>query len=216
MGWIDDATDQGPSAAPLTTRELAAIAQRVGGFALQPPLAAAVERHLAANAAGLVEVMRCLLVEDPAVARARLERLVAREAADSAAVATPDRAVLRRCGDLWEVEYAGRGLHLRHARGLTYLAELVARPGQPLWSCDLVARGGGSAPQDLARLSVTKAIGSILTRLAAVHPELHAHLAVTVRRGNFCVYTPDPHRPIRWVTGADGTTVPSQFTPSSV
>ena len=216
MGWLDDATDRGASTAKLTMREIVAVVERVGGIALRPPLAAAVERYLAANAAGLVDVMRCLLADEPAVALARLERLVATEAAGSAAAANPDRAVLRRRGDLWEVEYAGRGLHLRHARGLTYLAELVARPGEQLWSRDLVARGGRSAPQDLARLSVTKAIGAILARLAAAHPELHAHLAVTVRRGNFCVYTPDPRRPIRWLTGSDGTTVPSQVTPSLV
>jgi AAA ATPase domain len=49
-----------------------------------------------------------------------------------------------------------------------------------------------------ARLAVTKAVKSALHRLAAVHPRLAAHLQATVRRGYFCVYTPDPRTPIKW------------------
>jgi hypothetical protein len=49
-----------------------------------------------------------------------------------------------------------------------------------------------------ARLAVTKAVKSALQRLAAVHPRLAAHLQATVRRGYFCVYTPDPRTPITW------------------
>jgi AAA ATPase domain len=49
-----------------------------------------------------------------------------------------------------------------------------------------------------ARLAVTKAVKSALHRLAAVHPRLAAHLQATVRRGYFCVYTPDPRTPITW------------------
>jgi hypothetical protein len=48
-----------------------------------------------------------------------------------------------------------------------------------------------------ARLAVTKAVKSALHRLAAVHPRLAAYLQPTVRRGFFCVYTPDP--PITWL-----------------
>ena len=49
-----------------------------------------------------------------------------------------------------------------------------------------------------ARLMVTKAVKSALDRLAAVHQRLAAHLQATVRRGSFCVYTPDPRTPITW------------------
>ena len=49
-----------------------------------------------------------------------------------------------------------------------------------------------------ARIVVTKAVKSALHRLAALHPRLAAHLQATVRRGYFCVYTPDPRTPITW------------------
>ena len=49
-----------------------------------------------------------------------------------------------------------------------------------------------------ARLVVTKAVKSALCRLAVVHPRVAAHLQATVRRGYFCVYTPDPRTPITW------------------
>jgi len=49
-----------------------------------------------------------------------------------------------------------------------------------------------------ARLMVTKAVKSALNRLAVIHPRLAAHLRATVRRGYFCVYTPDPRTPITW------------------
>ena len=49
-----------------------------------------------------------------------------------------------------------------------------------------------------ARVSVTRAIRSTLTRIAAQNPELGAHLEATIRTGTFCSYTPDPRAPIAW------------------
>jgi tetratricopeptide (TPR) repeat protein len=49
-----------------------------------------------------------------------------------------------------------------------------------------------------ARLTVTKGIGSALTRIASAHPDLGAHLTATVKRGYFCVYVPDPRHAIDW------------------
>ncbi len=49
-----------------------------------------------------------------------------------------------------------------------------------------------------ARQTVTKRIKEALARIATLHPELGAHLGATVRRGYFCVYLPDPQRPIDW------------------
>jgi tetratricopeptide (TPR) repeat protein len=61
------------------------------------------------------------------------------------------------------------------------------------------ARGRRSATHgERARLSVTKGIGSAIARIDAEHPTLGAHLRATVRRGYFCVYTPDPRNPITW------------------
>jgi hypothetical protein len=70
-----------------------------------------------------------------------------------------------------------------------------------LLTMELVAASRGRRAADhaeRARLAVTKAVKSALRRLAAVHPRLAAHLQATVRRGYFCVYTPDPRTPITW------------------
>jgi len=49
-----------------------------------------------------------------------------------------------------------------------------------------------------ARQTVTKRIKEALERIARAHPDLGAHLGATVRRGYFCVYLPDPERPLDW------------------
>jgi tetratricopeptide (TPR) repeat protein len=49
-----------------------------------------------------------------------------------------------------------------------------------------------------ARVSVTKAIRSTLKRIGEHDPVLGRELGTTVRTGTFCVYEPDPRRPIVW------------------
>ncbi|HVO23455.1 MAG TPA: hypothetical protein VMW56_07485 [Candidatus Margulisiibacteriota bacterium] len=49
-----------------------------------------------------------------------------------------------------------------------------------------------------ARLTVTKGLKSALEKIRAAHPVLAGHLMVTLRRGYFCSYTPDPQRPMFW------------------
>ena len=49
-----------------------------------------------------------------------------------------------------------------------------------------------------ARLNVTRAIRAALANLARANPALGRHLAVTVRTGRYCSYTPDPRAPIHW------------------
>ena len=58
------------------------------------------------------------------------------------AVATA--AVLRREGDVWTIEWEGRSIRLRDAKGLHYLRTLLASPGVELPAIDLV--GGSGAP----------------------------------------------------------------------
>ncbi len=50
-----------------------------------------------------------------------------------------------------------------------------------------------------ARLTVTKGIKAALERISQNHPALGRHLAVTIRRGTFCAYMPDPRHPIPWM-----------------
>jgi hypothetical protein len=49
-----------------------------------------------------------------------------------------------------------------------------------------------------ARLNVTRAIRAAMANLARANPSLGRHLAVTVRTGRYCAYTPDPRAPIHW------------------
>jgi tetratricopeptide (TPR) repeat protein len=53
-------------------------------------------------------------------------------------------------------------------------------------------------PAERARVSVTKAIRSALDRIKRDCPDLHRHLAATVRTGTYCSYTPDPRVPVTW------------------
>ena len=49
-----------------------------------------------------------------------------------------------------------------------------------------------------ARVNVTRAIKSVLDRIAENSPPLSEHLAATLRTGQYCTYVPDPRSPIRW------------------
>ena len=49
-----------------------------------------------------------------------------------------------------------------------------------------------------ARLNATRAIRAAMANLARANPTLGRHLAVTVRTGRYCAYTPDPRVPIAW------------------
>lgn len=49
-----------------------------------------------------------------------------------------------------------------------------------------------------ARLNVTRAIRSVVQRIAAANPDLGEHLRVTIRTGTFCSYQPDPAAGVVW------------------
>jgi pimeloyl-ACP methyl ester carboxylesterase len=50
----------------------------------------------------------------------------------------PAAAEFRREGDVWTISFAGRTVHLKHARGLGDLAMLLAHPGQPVHAAELM------------------------------------------------------------------------------
>ena len=58
----------------------------------------------------------------------------------------------------------------------------------------------GSATER-ARSAVTQRVRSAIKRIAEQHPALADHLADRVETGTFCVYRPDPARPIEWDLG---------------
>ena len=83
-----------------------------------------------------------LLAGTAAAARALgLDSLAAAaEAAAHAAGAPPATAGrFSRDGGLWTLTYAGTTVRMRHAKGLSDLAVLLGRPGQPVAAADLIA-----------------------------------------------------------------------------
>lgn len=55
-----------------------------------------------------------------------------------------------------------------------------------------------SSEAERARLSVSKAIRTVLAKVETAHPELGSHLRATIRTGFYCAYLPDPRVPVRW------------------
>jgi hypothetical protein len=223
--------------------------------------------------------------------RAMLERIAQDEAALGAPAAAPPEpgpepaavsgatveGLLRRDGDVWTVAVGSRSIQVRHAKGLSYLAELLARPGVEIHAVDLVGARSSAADdralddgdlgpvlddeakrafrerlEDLraeveeaeafhdperasrareemellagelsravglggrdrrpgstaekARVNATRAIKSVLRRIADHDEALAQELLTTVATGTFCSYRPDPRRPVAWrVEGA--------------
>jgi tetratricopeptide (TPR) repeat protein len=60
-------------------------------------------------------------------------------------------------------------------------------------------RSAGSAAEH-ARVNITKAVKTALSRIRAYSPALADHLDATIHTGTFCSYTPDPRAPITWHT----------------
>jgi hypothetical protein len=54
-------------------------------------------------------------------------------------------AVFRRDGDVWAIAYDGKGLQLKDAKGVQYIARLLRRPGAEFHCADLAA-GGETEP----------------------------------------------------------------------
>jgi hypothetical protein len=130
------------------------------------------------------------------------------------------RNVFRREGEFWTIVYGGVTCHLRDTIGLKMLEVLLRRPGEFMTAIDLV-RSVPREPtldapkeratdahesflaRERARVRATRAIKSVLQRLAQRLPPLAAHFAATVRTGHRCVYFPDPRVPIVWQADGD-------------
>lgn len=179
----------GPSP-ELGREDVALLIRRLTGAEAPYDVVVAAHARLAAEPGRLAELIRCLL-GDTDTAQALSGFANGRQATSPA---------FRRDGDIWALEYGGIVLRLRDARGLWYLAQLLARPGEAVPVEELVAAAPGRRIRPIraarARVSVTKAIGSALVRIEALHPALGAHLAATVRRGRRCAYLPDEQRPL--------------------
>jgi hypothetical protein len=62
------------------------------------------------------------------------------------APAPPDR-VFRRSGDFWQLEFGGKGVHVKHTKGMTYIFHLLQAPGQSLHSMTLLFAAAGQQRQ---------------------------------------------------------------------
>ena len=60
-------------------------------------------------------------------------------------------------------------------------------------------RGGSGSHAERARVNVTRAVRATLKRITGYHPRLGHELQQSVKTGLYCVYEPDPRRPLRWV-----------------
>ena len=67
-------------------------------------------------------------------------------AAAAAAVAEAERHLFRQEGEYWTVVFDGSVVRLRDAKGLRYLARLLAHPGREFHAVDLEAAEGQAAP----------------------------------------------------------------------
>jgi hypothetical protein len=113
-------------------------------------------------------------------------------------------------GEYWTIAYEGAVLRLRDAKGLRYLAYLLARPGERLAATDLIAatapaQGEVSANPERARLAVTKRVKAAITRIGEHHRALGYHLATSIKTGHQCAYLPAPQRLMSWRTTTDAT-----------
>jgi tetratricopeptide (TPR) repeat protein len=139
-----------------------------------------------------------------------VEALATRLGDEAAAGPSRARQLLRHEGDHWTVEFAGRALRVRDAKGIRLLAQLLRRPGEEVHVVSLVAAAEGGPPPDVSRVavdeserhrvSVTRAIHGLLDRIASTHPDLAEHLTRTVRTGTVCSYTPDARLPTTWAS----------------
>jgi hypothetical protein len=137
-------------------------------------------------------------------------------------------ARLRREGDYWALELDGRVCRVRHGKGLSFLAELLAHPGGSISAYELdrlVERGRhpagveGDAEEpgaaERARLNVTRSVRLLLRKIALYHPSAGAHLAASIKTGKSCSYAPDPKLAIDWTVSTELATPVRHAGPTS-
>jgi len=120
------------------------------------------------------------------------------------------KSSISKLGEYWIIAFDGDVIHLRHAKGLSYLAQLLRHPGEEFRPSQLIAsvdgarrgqtpgRFVGPTEEERARVNLTRSVHAALARIAAHHASLGQHLRRTIRTGRSCSYAPDPRLPIEW------------------
>jgi hypothetical protein len=92
------------------------------------------------------------------------------------------------------------------------LAHLLRHPGEKFSAVELLAVGTESSTSrptgteppavdaESARVLVAKRIRGMVKKIQPHHPSLAHHLDTCIKTGAYCVYLPDPERPLRWAT----------------
>ena len=109
-------------------------------------------------------------------------------------------ALLERTGDAWRVGAEPAVTLVRHSKGMSQLATLLAAPGVRFSAIDLVGCDGGSGASDSerARVNVTRALRSAIRRIAEHDPWLGRELGAAVHTGSSLRYEPRPLDATRW------------------
>jgi non-specific serine/threonine protein kinase len=114
---------------------------------------------------------------------------------DAAAKAAYRARMLELSADIAEADARGDGAHAERAR---IELEFVARELELAVGIGGRDRDVSGSHAERARVNVTRAIRSTLKRIAGYDARLGRDLESSVRTGTFCVYEPDPSRPVRW------------------
>src|ERR1700686_4412960 len=64
-----------------------------------------------------------------------------------------DQAIFQIEGDYWTIAYEGKTARLKDAKGLHYIAHLIAHPGEEIRALDLVSRIGGGGDETVEKTS---------------------------------------------------------------
>ncbi|HEY0343226.1 MAG TPA: AAA family ATPase [Solirubrobacteraceae bacterium] len=108
-------------------------------------------------------------------------------------------ALLERTGDAWRVGAEPAVTLVRHSKGMSQLATLLAAPGVPFSAVDLVGcEGGGTDDAERARVNVTRALRAAISRIAEHDPGLGRELGAAVHTGSCARYEPRPRDGTRW------------------
>jgi hypothetical protein len=73
-------------------------------------------------------------------------RIATAAAAEAAGPREPaDVGTFRREGEYWTIAFEGHAVRMKHSKGLTYIARLLAQPGTELHAADLAGAGGNAS-----------------------------------------------------------------------
>jgi AAA ATPase-like protein len=108
-------------------------------------------------------------------------------------------ALLERTGDAWRVGAEPTVTLVRHSKGMSQLATLLAAPGVPFPAVDLVGcDGSDTSDAERARVNVTRALRAAIRRIAEHDPGLGRELGAAVRTGSSPRFEPRPLDGTRW------------------